>query len=106
MLRTGKPSLARLARAASDYRIVASRSEDWRRGQFWPVSVRQALPVVGIPLRGKDADVPLDLNTVLRTIYENAAYDLSIDYRRNPEPPLTRADAAWAVKLLREHHLR
>ncbi len=106
LLRMGTPSLARLARTASDYRIVASRSEDWRRGQFWPVSVRQALPVIGVPLRGKDADVPLDLNAVLRAAYENAAYDLSIDYRRDPEPPLSRADAAWAAKLLREHHLR
>ena len=106
LLREGAPSLARLARTACDYRIVVSRSEDWRRARFWPVSVRQALPVIGIPLRGKDADVPLDLGAVLRAGYDNAGYDLSIDYRRDPVPPLDRADAVWAAKLLREHGLR
>ena len=74
--------------------------------QFWPVTVRQALPVIGIPLRGKDADVPLDLKAVLAAAYEDAAYDLSVDYRREPEPPLSREDAAWAAKLLREQGLR
>jgi hypothetical protein len=92
LLRAGTPSLARLAAASSDYRIVVSRGEDWRRGQFWPVTVRQALPVLGIPLRGKDADVPLDLSAVLRAAYDHA--------------PLSRTDAAWAAKLLREHGLR
>jgi hypothetical protein len=106
LLRSGEPTLARLARADCDYRIVVARYQECRYGKFWPVSVRQPLPVIGIPLRGKDADVPLDLNAVLRTVYENAAYDLSIDYRRDPEPPLSRADAAWAAKLLREQGLR
>lgn len=106
LLRAGMPSLDRLAVASSDYRIVASRGEDWRRAQFWPVSVRQTLPVIGIPLRGKDPDAPLDLGAVFRTAYDNAAYEESIDYRRDPTPPLSREDAAWAAKLLREHGLR
>jgi hypothetical protein len=106
LLREGTPSLDRLAVASSNYRIVVSRGEDWRRARFWPVSVRQALPVIGIPLRGKDPDVPLDLSAVLRTAYDNAAYDVSIDYRRDPVPPLSREDAAWAAKRLREHGLR
>jgi hypothetical protein len=106
LLRAGMPSLDRLAVAASDYRIVVSRGEDWRRARFWPVSVRQALPVIGVPLRGKDPDVLLDLNAVLRTAYEKAEYDATIDYRRDPVPPLSREDAAWAAKLLREHGMR
>ncbi|MHB1423965.1 MAG: DUF4058 family protein [Gemmataceae bacterium] len=106
LLRAGTPTHVRLAVTASDYRIVVSRSEDWCRARFWPVNVRQALPVIGVPLRGKDADVPLDLGAVFRTSYDNAAYDVSIDYRRDPLPPLSRADAAWAAKLLREKGLR
>lgn len=106
LLREGTPSLDRLAVASSDYRLVVSRGEDRRRARFWPVTVRQELPIIGIPLRGKDPDVPLDLNAVLRTAYDNAAYDVSIDYRRDPVTPLSREDAAWAAKLLREHGLR
>jgi hypothetical protein len=106
LLRAGAPSMARLARTPCDYRIVVSRGEDRRHGKFWPVSIRQPLPVIGIPLRGKDADVPLDLGAVLRAGYDNAGYDLSLDYRREPEPPLDRADAAWTAKLLRAQGLR
>lgn len=106
LLRAGTPTLARLARADCDYRIVVARCQECTYGKFWPVSVRQALPVIGVPLRGKDADVLLDLGAVLRTAYDNAAYDVSIDYRRDPVPPLSREDAAWAAKLLREHGLR
>ena len=35
-----------------------------------------------------------------------AAYDLSVDYRREPEPPLNAEDAAWADELLRHKGLR
>ncbi len=106
LLRAGTPSLARLARADCDYRIVVARCDQCTYGRFWPVRVRQALPVIGVPLRGKDPDVPLDLNAVLRTAYDKAEYDATIDYRRDPVPPLSREDAAWAAKLLREHGLR
>ncbi len=70
------------------------------------MGVRQPLPVIGIPLRGKDPDVPLDLGAVLSAAYDNGAYDVSIDYRREPEPPLSADDAAWADELLRERGLR
>lgn len=106
LLRAGTPTLARLARADCDYRIVVGRCDRCTYGKFWPVSVRQALPVIGVPLRGKDSDAPLDLNAVLRMAYETAEYDATIDYRRDPVPPLSREDAAWAAKLLREHGLR
>lgn len=106
LLRAGTPSLDRLAVASSDYRIVVSRSDNRRRARFWPVRMRQKLPIVGIPLRGKDPHVPLDLGAVLSAAYDHAGYDLSIDYRCDPEPPLSREDAAWAAKLLREHDLR
>jgi hypothetical protein len=106
LLRVGTPSLDRLAVASSDYRIAVSRSENWRRARFWPVNVRQKLPIIGIPLRGKDPDAPLDLNAVLCTAYDKAEYDATIDYRRDPVPPLAREDAAWAARVLREHGLR
>lgn len=49
-----------------------------------------------MPLRSPDADVPLDLGEALTAIYEEAAYELSIDYHQAP-PPLTlsKADIQW-----------
>jgi hypothetical protein len=106
LLRDGAPSVTRPPLVPSDYRILVSRAGERTRARYWPVSVRQALPAIGVPLRGKDPDVALDLNAVLRAAYEHGAYDLSIDYRREPEPPLSGEDAAWADALLRAHGLR
>jgi hypothetical protein len=106
LLRAGHPSVTRPPLVPSDYRIMVSRAGERTRGKYWPVSVRQPLPGIGIPLRGKDPDVPLDLGAVLNAAYDHGAYDLSVDYRREPDPPLSADDAAWADELLREHGLR
>ena len=65
------------------------------------MGVRQPLPVIAIPLRGKDAEVPLDLGAAFRNAYDRAAYDVSVDYRKEPQPPLAGDDVKWAKDLLR-----
>jgi hypothetical protein len=45
--------------------------------------------------------VPLEFGAVLASVYERAAYDLSVDYREEPIPPLKGDDAKWA-RLLRK----
>ncbi len=57
--------------------------------------------MIAIPLRGKDPEVPLDLGAVFRTVYDRAAYDRSVDYRKAPQPPLEGDAAKWARELLR-----
>jgi hypothetical protein len=101
LLRAGVPSVANPPLRASDYRILISRADQRTRTRYWPIGVRQALPIIGIPLRGKDPEVPLDLGAVLRTVYDRAAYDVSVDYRKPPNPPLEGDDARWARDLLR-----
>jgi hypothetical protein len=39
-------------------------------------------------------------------MYDRGGYSLRLDYRQEPAPPLRADDAAWADRLLREHHLR
>jgi hypothetical protein len=43
--------------------------------------------------------VPLAIGQALHTAYERARYDLRVDYRKPPVPPLSPADAAWAAAL-------
>ena len=102
LLRAGDPSVTRPPLVPSDYRVLVSRAGQRTRAVYWPISVRQALPVVGIPLRGKDPDVPLDLGSVFKTVYDRAAYDASVDYRQDPQPPLDEEDTTWARELLRQ----
>jgi hypothetical protein len=40
------------------------------------------------------------LQSLLLQIYNQARYDLAIDYHRDPIPPLREADLAWANALL------
>lgn len=69
--------------------------------EVWPIRLQDALPTVPVPLRSPDPDVPLELGAALATIYDEAAYDLSIDYSAPPPPPeLSEKDAAWMRSIL------
>ena len=105
LLRKGSRPLPRLIQP-TDYRVIVARGEVESRPRCWPISIRQKLPVIGIPLRGKDPDVPLDLASVFDAVYDGGAYERSIEYDKPPEPPLDPSDAKWANKLLRAKGLR
>lgn len=81
------------------YLIMICKAGERPRSSVWPISVRQPLPTIPIPLLAPDPAVPLDLGQALRTAYERARYDLRVDYRRPPIPPLSPADAAWTAAL-------
>ena len=70
--------------------------------EVYRVPLRERLPSIRLPPRSTDADVPLDLQTVIDQCYRNGGYDEDIDYRAEPGPPLGAEDAHWADTLLRE----
>jgi hypothetical protein len=82
------------------YLVMVCKAGERPRSSAWPISVRQPLPTIPIPLLPPDPPVPLDLGQALRTAYERARYDLRVDYRKPPVPPLSPADAAWAAALM------
>ena len=82
------------------YLVMVCKAGERPRSNVWPISVRQPLPTIPIPLLSPDPPVPLELGQALRTAYERARYDLRVDYRQPPVPPLSPADAAWAETLL------
>ena len=82
------------------YIVMLCKAGERPRSSVWPISVRQPLPTVPIPLLPPDPPVPLELGQALRTAYERARYDLRVDYHKPPVPPLSPADAAWAEALL------
>jgi len=85
---------------ACDYLVMVHDAYEGIECDVWPIKVRQALPVVPVPLLRPDAPVSLDIPDALRTAYERARYDLRIDYSRHAEPPLSAEDAAWAATLI------
>lgn len=85
---------------ASDYLMMVCNMYERPSCDVWPISVRQALPNLPIPLLRPDPPVDLDLNQALRTGYRRAHYDLRIDYRAPCDPPLAPSDAEWAATLV------
>jgi Protein of unknown function (DUF4058) len=61
---------------------------------------------VKIPLRVSDADVSLDLQALVVQCYRNGAYDGTLNYAAEPDPPLSDADKDWTEARLREKGLR
>lgn len=88
------------------YRILVSRSEQRPRAELYGFSVRNVIPTFPLPLRPDDEEPLVDLNGILHDLYELARYDLSIDYRLDPVPPLEGDDAAWVAEMLAPLHER
>ncbi len=87
------------------YQVCIWRAEKPDTFAVYRVPLRERLPVISIPLRPADRDVFLDIQAVLGQCYRNGGYD-DIDYRGEPDPPLSAVDASWADALLREHGRR
>jgi hypothetical protein len=84
----------------TSYLVTLTRSHA-RMIELWPMLLQDPLPLLPVPLSAPDLDVPLELDEVLATIYDEAAYDLSIDYSAPPPPPpLSDEDAAWLQTIL------
>lgn len=88
------------------YFIFLSRVERRPLTEIWPLSLKNPLPVIPVPLLPGDQDVALDLQLVFTTTYDLLGYDLAFDYTQAPEIPLPKEDAAWAEARLRTAGLR
>ena len=110
LTRTGQRCLAaRMTRIPRRYRTTylacVTRGWKWGQAEVYPLPLPQRLPAIRVPLRQTDADVPLDLQTLIDQCYENGGYD-SIDYRQPVQPPLDPVDLAWVEEWLRGKELR
>lgn len=89
-----------------DYGVLVCRSSNAGHYRLHPFTVRDSLPVVSIPLRPGEEDVPLDLGRAFTYAYDLGSFDLIVDYREPPDPPLPPGDEAWCGALLRDAGLR
>ena len=93
----------RVAAAAppTPYRAVVRRAvRDDRpvEAEYYPIPLRDRLPVIRVPLRVGDADATLDLRPPIDAAYQLGGYGRRIDYARPPEEPLSADDASWAAE--------
>ena len=87
--------------AVTPYRYTVRLGGEPAAAYLYPVSVRDPVPPVPIPLRPGDPAVNLDLQRLLTDVYRGGRYGRTLTYADDPDPPLPEADRAWAHELLR-----
>jgi hypothetical protein len=100
------PQECLLGEAVWDYLVCLHRGERGDQFEVWPITLRNRLPRISVPLAAGDPDVGLDLQEILDRCYDAGRYEDELDYRRDPKVPLSKADAAWARTMLRKRGLR
>lgn len=89
---------------SAPYYITLSRATHRPKVDVWAIQFEDSLPRLPVPLHEPDPDTVLDLQAVLRTVYEEGNYDMLIDYRKPPPPPkLSDTEAGWMDALLKQH---
>jgi hypothetical protein len=81
------------------YLICASRGVKPGRREIYPCPLRQRLPVIRIPLRPTDPDVPLEVQALINHCYTSGRY-WKLDYTVPLDPPLSVEDAVWVKGVL------
>lgn len=92
--------------ARTAYMACVRRTTRPGKAEVYPLPLWQRLPAVKIPLRPGDDDVALDLQALVEQCYRNGAYEGTLNYAVDPDPPLTGADRDWANAWLEEKGLR
>lgn len=85
-----------------DYYAIVSRGHLRPSAAVFAWTLRGPMPRVPIPLLPGDDDVVLSLQETFSAVYERAAYELSLDYTAELQPPLPEVDASWMQDLLNQ----
>ena len=88
------------------YMACVRRAARQGKAEVYPMPLWQRLPVLKVPLRPGDADVPLDLQALVEQCYRNGAYEGTLNYAADPDPRLSGADEEWAHEWLHQKGLR
>jgi len=94
LIRRGTRPIVEAQIPESHYRITVTRTND--RLEVWTFQMQDALPTIPIPLLPPDPAAPLNLDHAIHQVYEEADYDLTIEYDRPlPPPALSDSDRQW-----------
>ena len=102
LLRAGRSMEVLTEMPSCHYRILVSRSIDRPQAQLYGFNVQRSIPAVPIPLERGDVEPMLDLQRLLDKVYEQAGFDLTIDYSQMPTPVLSKEDQSWWAAQKRE----
>ncbi len=89
-----------------DYLVLVSRAD--KRGPrflgyaIYPITVRDALPCIALPLGPDDPAIAFDLQSAFDRVYDTGPYRRgAVDYSAELDPPLSGDDMPWLAERLR-----
>ena len=82
------------------YYVTVYRGSKPAQGELYAIDLREALPLVSVPLRPADADVDLDLQSLMEHVYHTGRFP--IDYDEDCDPLLEGDDQKWAREMLQK----
>jgi hypothetical protein len=106
LLRAGKTPEFMRKHKQSHYYILVSREALRPSATLIPFTLRHAIPTFRLPLLPGDEEPEVELGRILHELYDRAGFDLRIDYKQEPEPPLVGEDKMWVDGLLKKAGLR
>lgn len=84
----------------ADFYVIVSRSQVRPRVDVWPLTLREALPQVKLPLRAQEVEIDMDLGATFQTVYDRAGYGYTLQRDGEIVPPMNEEDAAWVRAVL------
>ena len=89
-----------------DYTVTVARADRPDRYDVYPITLRERLKKVKLPLGPEDGDRPLDLQAVFARCYDQSGYAKQIDYTSDLPVPVAEDTRKWVEALLRQLKLR
>ncbi|NEQ50033.1 MAG: DUF4058 family protein [Leptolyngbya sp. SIO3F4] len=96
----------------TDYQVLVSRSDQRPKAELYTWQVNAPIPFLTLPLGrpqdGEEAQAycTVDLKQALNDVCSSSVHTLSINYERDPIPPLPKDASHWLANLLEQSGLR
>ena len=89
-----------------DYCILVSPNHQRPQAELYAFKLKDMIPVFTLPLLPEDANITLDLQSILHQVYDQGRYDLIIDYQQKVIPALSKTDELWVENILKKQGLK
>jgi hypothetical protein len=102
LLRQGQAMPVYHSKNKTHYRILVSRGDRRPQADLYAFNLPDPIPSFHLPLKSGDREPLVDLQLLLNNVYDQASYDLAIDYTQETVPPLLEEDRVWVNTWLTE----
>lgn len=106
LLRQGNSMITLNQNIDYDYCILVSPNHQRPQAELYAFKIQDMIPTFTLPLLPEDAEVTLDLQSILHQVYDQGRYDLIIDYQQKIVPVLSKTYATWEENILKKQGLK